>query len=269
METISDNHLGGVDRIINTYNFPGELLTSKRVHTPSTGTPTTILNTNSYDYVGRLLTTKKKVNTQDEILQSKLAYNEIGQLKTKSLHSENGGTNFLSSVGYSYNERGWTTKATSPQFTYVLNYNLNSAGTSVLSAAQYNGNITQQLFGHAATTNSTFTYTYDGLNRLKKGSSTGTVMSETLTYDNMGNIKTLTRDTGSPITYTYSNANKSNRLESLSGGLTGSFIYDNNGNATQDRTGMQFTYNQLNLPKTAIGGDRPISYRYDAQWVPS
>ncbi|WP_455678347.1 DUF6443 domain-containing protein [Sphingobacterium faecium] len=265
VETVSDNHLGGVDRITNTYNFPGDLVTSKKQHRINgSAQVTTILTTNSYDHAGRLLTTKKKVNTQDEILQSKLAYNEIGQLKTKSLHSENGGTNFLSSVGYSYNERGWTTKATSPQFTYVLNYNLNSAGTAVLSAAQYNGNITQQLFGHAATTNSTFTYTYDGLNRLKKGSSTGTVMSETLTYDNMGNIKTLTRDTGSPITYTYSNANKSNRLESLSGGLTGTFIYDNNGNATQDRTGMQFTYNQLNLPKAAIGGDRSISYRYDA-----
>ena len=32
----------------------------------------------------------------------------------------------------------------------------------------------------------------------------------------------------------------------------------------KDRTGMQFTYNQLNLPKTAIGGDQSISYRYDA-----
>ncbi|MCS3555069.1 MULTISPECIES: DUF6443 domain-containing protein [unclassified Sphingobacterium] len=265
VETVSDNHLGGVDRVTNTYNFPGDLVSSKKQHRINgSAQVTTILTTNSYDHVGRLLTTKKRVNTQDEILQSKLAYNEIGQLKSKSIHSENGGTNFLSSVAYGYNERGWTTKATSPQFSYVLNYNLNSAGTAVISNAQYNGNIAQQLWGHAATTNSTFTYTYDGLNRLKKGISTGTVMSETLTYDDMGNIRTLIRDTGSPITYTYNNTNKSNRLLSLTGGLTGTFTYDLNGNATKDRTDMLFTYNHLNLPKTATGGGRSVSYQYDA-----
>jgi len=264
IQTAGKNHLGGTDSVINTYNFPGELLTSKRVHTPATGTASTILTTNKYDHVGRLVDTKKRVNTQDEILQSRLAYNEIGQLKSKSLHSENSGTNFLSSVAYAYNERGWTTKATSPQFSYVLNYNLNSAGTTVISNAQYNGNIAQQLWGHAATTNSTFTYTYDGLNRLKKGISTGTVMSETLTYDDMGNIRTLIRDTGSPITYTYNNTNKSNRLQSLTGGLTGTFTYDLNGNATKDRTDMLFTYNHLNLPKTATGGGRSVIYQYDA-----
>ncbi|MCS3557660.1 MULTISPECIES: RHS repeat domain-containing protein [unclassified Sphingobacterium] len=91
-----------------------------------------------------------------------------------------------------------------------------------------------------------------------------TVMSETLTYDDMGNIRTLTRDTGSPITYTYNNDNKSNRWLTLTGGLTGTFTYDLNGNATKDRTDMLFTYNHLNLPKTPIGGGRSVSYQYDA-----
>lgn len=263
IESVSDNHLAGVDRITNTYNFSGQLETSKRQHRISGSTSvTTILTTNIYDHVGRLVETKKKVNSQDEVLQSRLAYNEIGQLKTKSLHSENGGGNFMTSIGYAYNERGWQTKASSPQFTSQLNYNVN--GTTVLTGAQYNGNIAQQLWGHAATTNSTFTYSYDALNRLKSGVSTGTVMSEFLTYDDMGNIRTLTRDNGTAITYAYNNSNKSNRLASLSGGLTGSFTYDLNGNATKDRTGMLFTYNQLNLPKTAIGNSKNVAYSYDA-----
>ncbi|WP_333888853.1 DUF6443 domain-containing protein [Sphingobacterium siyangense] len=263
IETVSDNHMAGVDRITNTYNFSGQLVTSKHQHRISGSTAvTTLLTTNIYDHVGRLVQTKKKVNSQTEVIQSKLAYNEIGQLKTKSLHSENDGSNFMTSIGYNYNERGWQVRATAPQFTSQLNYNMN--GTTVLSNAQYNGNIAQQLWGYATTTNNTFTYGYDVLNRLKSGVSVGTVMSESLSYDDMGNIRTLTRDNGTAITYGYNNSNKSSRLATLSGGLTGTFTYDLNGNATKDRTGMILTYNQLNLPKTVIGEGKNITYNYDA-----
>jgi len=70
-------------------------------------------------------------------------------------------------------------------------------------------------------------------------------MSEVLVYDDMGNIKTLTRDNGASITSLYNNANKSNRLSSLPGGLTRTFTYDLNGIANKDRTGMSFSYNYL------------------------
>ncbi|WP_333888881.1 DUF6443 domain-containing protein [Sphingobacterium siyangense] len=262
IQSVGRNHLNGTDRVTNEYNFPGQVVKSTQVHTPSTGAVVTIITTNEYDHVGRLVQTKKKVNGQDEMIQSRLAYNEIGQLKTKSLHSENGGSNFMTSIGYAYNERGWQTKASSAQFTSQLNYNVN--GTTLLGNAQYNGNIAQQLWGYAATTNSTFTYGYDALNRLKSGVSIGTVMSEVLTYDDMGNIKTLVRDNGTAITYNYNNANKSNRLASLTGGVTGSFTYDLNGNATKDRTGMTLSYNYLNLPKTVTGTGKSIVYTYDA-----
>ncbi|WP_324757300.1 DUF6443 domain-containing protein [Sphingobacterium thalpophilum] len=263
VETVTDNHLGGVDRVTNSYNFVGDLVTSKRQHRINGSTDlTTLLTTSEYDHVGRLIQTKKRVNSQTEFIQSRLAYNEIGQLKTKSLHSENNGTNFMTRINYQYNERGWLTKASSSQFTTQLNYNVN--GTAVLANAQYNGNIAQQLWGYATTTSNTFTYGYDAVNRLRSGVSTGTVMSEVLTYDDMGNIKTLVRDNGTTVSYGYNNANKSNRLASLSGGLTGTFVYDANGNATVDRTGMTLSYNFLNLPKTAIGGGKNISYIYDA-----
>jgi len=262
IQSVGRNHLNGTDRVTNEYNFPGQVVRSTHVHTPSNGAVVTIITTNEYDHVGRLVQTKKKVNGQDEVIQSRLAYNEIGQLKTKSLHSENGGGNFMTSIGYAYNERGWQTKASSAQFTSQLNYNVN--GTTVLANAQYNGNIAQQMWGYATTTGNIFTYAYDGLNRLKSGVSTGTVMSEVLTYDDMGNIKTLKRDNGTTITYGYNNSNKSNRLASLLGGVTGSFTYDLNGNATKDRTGMTLSYNYLNLPKTVTGTGKSIAYTYDA-----
>ncbi len=263
IQSAAQNHLGtgATDYVTNTYNFPGELLTSKREHKASpSGTATTILTTNEYDHVGRLTATKKKVNSQPEIIQSRLRYNEIGQLIEKKLHSENGGAGFIDSIRYTYNERGWMTGAASPRFTFALDYNRDGAGT-VVAGAQYNGNVARQRWGHGSTANSTFSYSYDSLNRLTNGSSTGTVMSEVLTYDDMGNITNLKRDghaTG--ISYTYTG----NRLMSLSGALTGTYIYDANGNATKDRTGMTFSYNHLNLPKTATKSGTSVTYLYDA-----
>lgn len=96
-------------------------------------------------------------------------------------------------------------------------------------------------------------------------------MVEALTYDYRGNIGTLARNSGrttatTTMTYTYENSNKSNRLKSLSGN-SNNYNYDGNGNALTERMEITFSYNQLNLPKTA---NRPgtrgisVSYQYDA-----
>jgi len=260
IQSASQNHLGGTDYVTNTYNFVGEVLTSKREHKASAGgAVTTLLTSNTYDHVGRLKDSKHKVNAQSEVILARNEYNEIGQLKEKKQHSENSGTNFINTTTYSYNERGWTTKATSPHFTYQLNYNTGSS-------PQYNGNIAQQLWGHGSTnTPNVYSYSYDKLNRLLNGTSTDTVMSEVLTYDDMGNIKTLKRDNGTTTTYNYTvNSVASNRLQSLTGGLTGTYTYDANGNATKDRTDMTFAYNHLNLPKSATKSGTTVTYLYDA-----
>jgi len=270
VETVSQNHIGGTDRVTNTYNFPGELLTSTRVHTPKTGSSTTIVTTNSYDHVGRLLATRHYIDdVNKEVTLARNEYNEIGQLKQKSSGGNRNGADFHTAVSYAYNERGWTTRAASPHFTYQLNYNVNSTG-STIAGAQYNGNIAEQHWAHAsATLSNVFKYSYDPLNRLKNGTSTGTVMSEALTYDDMGNIRTLSRNVGSTPTmvtntFTYQNNNRSNRLESLSTG--GSYTYDLNGNATRDRTGMNIRYNHLNLPDSAWNTTNTVKvgYLYDA-----
>ena len=265
LESVSQNHLGGIERISNSYLFSGELAQSRREHTPSTasGSPkTTLLTKHSYDHMGRLEQTRKQVNAQAEIIQSHLEYNAIGQLHRKKLHSENGGTSFLTTLAYSYNERGWTTQIASEAYNQTLKYQ-NGA------TPQYNGNISEQLWRHGSEGVSTFKYTYDALNRLTQGSSTGVrVMSETLSYDDMGNIKTLKRDAGTVGQYTYLNAGKSNRLGSLSGGVAGtgtlSYSYDVNGNVTKDRTGMTFAYNHLNLPQTVTKSGTAVTYDYDA-----
>src|SRR5690606_15597149 len=124
IQTAGQNHLGGTDYVTNPYSFVDELLTSKHEHKASpTGAVTTIFTKNEYDHVGRLLAVKHKVGNQDTVILAKNVYNEIGQLKEKQLHSENGGTNFITTVGYAYNERGWLTRSTSPQFSDQLKYN--------------------------------------------------------------------------------------------------------------------------------------------------
>ncbi|TJZ49886.1 hypothetical protein FAZ15_21930 [Sphingobacterium olei] len=179
-------------------------------------------------------------------------------MKRKHLHSENNGTSFIDTVGYDgYNERGWITWLSSPNFGEVLKYNLPSLSTT---DQQYNGNISEQHWGHGTSgTPNMFSYGYDKLNRLTKGVSTGTVMSEELAYDDRGNILTLRRDNGTPTLYTYTG----NLLSSVSGGLTGNYTYDANGSINKDRTGMIFSHTRLSQLRAAVSSSVSILYLYD------
>jgi len=257
IQSASKNHLEGTDYVTNTYNFSGELLTSTRVHTPKTGTATTIITTNTYDHVGRLAATKERIVGQDEVTLASNSYNEIGQLKGTAVGKTGLETSFVNTTMYSYNERGWLSKSISPRFSQQLKY---QDGTN----PQWNGNISQQLWGDDATLPNTFSYTYDKLNRLLSGTNgqTGTAsIAEVITYDDlgMGNIKTLKRDAQTATTYTYTG----NRLTELTGGVEGSYTYDANGNAKTDRQGMTFTYNYLNLPQTAKKTGVDVAFLYD------
>jgi len=244
------------DEISNTYNFAGELLNSNREHRNGS-TVTTIASTYEYDHMGRKRLVKEKINADPEVILSRLNYNEVGQLLKKELHSADNGATFLQNNTYAYNERGWLKTGTSTQFSMLLKY---EDGTS----PQYNGNISNQNWGAAASLPNVYTYSYDKLNRLLNGTSTGVVMSEVLTYDVMGNIKTMNRDAATAAsTYNYTG----NQLTSITGGTlaTGSYVYNVNGNATTDgRTGVTLTYNLINLPATATKTGLALTYTYDA-----
>ena len=168
----------------NTWNFDGSLKASTRTHTVGS-TVTTIANRYEYDHAGRKIATFENINNKGEIALNHLEYNEIGQLSKKNLHNDAQATTFA------YNERGWMKNSTSDQFSMKLDY---QDGT----AQGYNGNITKQYWDWTNTVNPTaniFNYGYDKLNRLETAATTvGVSMSEALTYDVMGNIKSLNRD---------------------------------------------------------------------------
>ncbi|TDQ12032.1 RHS repeat domain-containing protein [Pedobacter metabolipauper] len=243
-------NVGNYDQITNVYNFAGELTASTKTHRTTAGNTTTA-NRFVYDHRGRLLQTYLKINGLAEVLLSENSYNETGQLKDKKLH------NGLQATVYAYNERGWLKRQSSNEFSIKLGYD-------TLSNAQYNGNISTQEWGTGFANK--FVYNYDKLNRLTSGVSTGITMSEVLTYDLMGNIKTMNRDGLGISTYSYQ-GNNSNRLNTITGNSVsaGAYAYDLNGNAKTDgRNGAVLTFNMLNLPATVTKGSTTIAYTYDA-----
>lgn len=261
---IRQHYLGGsysenkFDDTETEYTFTGlPKKITRRHHTTSATIPSLMVVTeHGYDHRERLVDTWEAVDGQERTLVARNEYNEIGQLVKKSIGGDSGGANFHSDVAYAYNERGWLKSAVSPHFGYSLSYNVPTVGAT----AQYNGNISEQHWTRPGQPDRYFIYGYDEINRLMDGNSANGGMREQLAYDEMGNITSLTRDGGTTINYTYTG----NRLTSLTGGLTGSYTYDPNGNATQDRTGMNFRYNYLNLPDSAWNATVHVGYLYDA-----
>ncbi|KIA92333.1 hypothetical protein OC25_16740 [Pedobacter kyungheensis] len=252
-ETVSDNAKGGKDRTVNIYAFSGELLSSVRMHEVG-GAATTVASSYGYDQVGRKRFTNKQISNGSSIGEnvqlSEYIYNEIGQVLQKKLH------NGMQVTGLSYNERGWLKTSISNEFSIQLDYQENGGN-------QFNGNISRQFWSQnnsPTTSANIFSYSYDKLNRLINGTSTGIAMSEVISYDNMGNINQLSRDGGLMNQYYY-NGNKLDHVDHV----TGQYSYDPNGNATIDgRNGMNLSYNLLNLPSGASGGGKILNYIYDA-----
>ncbi|SES20296.1 DUF6443 domain-containing protein [Pedobacter rhizosphaerae] len=252
----SENHLNGTnagtDVVNNEWNFDGSLKTSSRVHVAN-GVSTTIANEYVYDHVGRKKATKSKINSGDWVTLSNLSYNEIGQLISKGQHSTDG-VNFLQSIGYTYNERGWLTGQNSGLFNFSLGYNSGST-------PQYNGNISTQSYTNGGAANA-FSYSYDKLNRLIV-SSAGNGLGENITYDVMGNIKSLYRDNWGTNDY-HIDQYQGNQLKSISGFTNGSYVYNENGNLISDGpNGNSISYNYLNLPQQ-VSGNQNVTYTYDA-----
>jgi RHS repeat-associated protein len=290
IKTVSQHYLNGVvdvnnyDEVRTAYSFTGEAKTLIRKHfTAASGsTPALVaINRYTYDQVGRKIDSYQRTGaaTSPEVLVSRNEYNDIGQLYHKKLHSENLGSSFLQDIAYSYNERGWLKKINEPAMAQPAdNSKLFSMELKYADGTykQFNGNITNQLFVNTGSTTEplqTFTYQYDQLNRLKSGISTGATlpsnnMAETaIAYDELGNIKSLTRDAATPYSYSYimNGTVETSRLKSVSGITTGDYAYDVNGNMKTDaRNGATLQYNMLNLLASVTKTGVNLSYIYDA-----
>ncbi|WDF75976.1 DUF6443 domain-containing protein [Mucilaginibacter sp. KACC 22773] len=279
IQTYKQHYLGGgtpnvnnYDVITNGYDFTNAVANTTRKHynTTNTANPVlTIANTYYYDHMGRKTQTKEQVNGGTEVLLSQADYNEIGQLKTKHLHSTNSGASFLQNTSYAYNERGWLSKINDPNvapaadklFSMALNYNTPVPANN--GSPQYNGNIAEQLYNKGSLGQKFVTYNYDQLNRLTAGNSAEAFSENNITYDANGNIQGITRygPNSGTLSYVYS-GNQLQGVTSNNNSVTRNYGYDVNGNATSDGQGNTINYNLLNLPATIPG--KSLTYTYDA-----
>ncbi|WP_425571085.1 DUF6443 domain-containing protein [Olivibacter ginsenosidimutans] len=291
VRTLSQHYKGGAyntnnyDDIKNEYTFTHQLKKSTREHHAGSATASLVVTTEySYDHRDRLTDTWKTVKSGTvqgaRILVSRNVYNEVGQLKTKQLHSADGGSTFGQDIAYSYNERGWLRMANAALFSQELRYN---TGTT----KYYNGNIAYQLYSRkhtdGTTVSGTYSYGYDKVNRLTWGMMAGGRGREGVAYDLMGNITTLNRRdsngaTADSLSYSYNSLGQLDTVRDRSTNtstaymLPGSstYTYDANGNlktrVNTANTGKNITatvYNYLDLPQRVTVNGTTISYTYD------
>lgn len=112
IQSYAENYLGGFDRVTNYYDFADQLLHSCHQHDDGGGVISkTITEWYSYDHAGRLIETRHQVDSDPAVMLSKKGYNPLGQLMDEKIYSTNlsNPSNFLQSVDYAYNIRGWLT----------------------------------------------------------------------------------------------------------------------------------------------------------------
>ncbi len=204
IEVQKKNHVSGWDKIVNTYNFSSQVVSSNRLHTSFSNPDLNLLTFMEYDHSGRILKIHKRINSDPDIIESFNEYNELGQLVRKNLHKD--GTiwpgastaDYLQKIDYRYNIRGWLTSinnsdliddagvtntdnndAFGENIYYEHLGNLSSGINDIVPIPQFNGNISEITWNTKPPYNTSFNlafrpisayiYRYDNLNRLTAG----------------------------------------------------------------------------------------------------
>ncbi len=267
VQTVERNHLGGISRYSNKYDFVGNVLASHESHQKAADfegydTKTTEF---TYDHRSRLLTENTSVNGSENV-QIAYHYNELGQLVMKIPNANGSGIPEY----YYYNIQGWLTQYNNAYFMAMLRYYDPLTDTR----PSYTGNISEWVYGHTSgyVTNGNYfstlyRYDYDKLGRLKgyisdPDSFLNDIYTEQgIEYDANGNILQLTRYDGNGIPTEYTYQYNGNQLMSLNGNY---YDYDMNGNMTHDgMRGVDLEYNSLNLiKKVSQGNTANATYRW-------
>ncbi len=304
IQTISENHLSGLDILTTQYDFVGKVTQTKLTHTIDASldpVEKNIWEFYAYDHAGRLTHHYHQYgnNSADKVLMTAYEYNENGEQIAKKMHSENGGSSYLQVVDYEYNIRGWITKINDADlsnskdlFGMELVYNNPVTNIDPTIEKNHNGNITGMYWN----TNGTFKkkrgygFKYDDINRLtdayygdNSNWTNGLYDVQGITYDLNGNIESISRNAGAEngeidnLDYVY-NGNKLIAVGDVAvgsanlgfnDGVAGSagteYLYDDNGNMIDDANkALNFNYNTLNLLASVSKGTQHFSIDYDA-----
>ncbi|HJD76375.1 MAG TPA: RHS repeat-associated core domain-containing protein [Bacteroides reticulotermitis] len=292
VQTKSTNHLpGGVDKNCYAYNFIGEAIWHKHIHSATGKVTQTNVYNYTFDHAGRLLTTTHQLNEGANVTLVNNEYDELGRLISNKRNGQ-----FNLKTDYTYNIRSQMELIGSPLFSQKLYY------TDGIGMPCYNGNISSMKW--KASTDPYirgYCFEYDSLSRLKNAAygegeelslNTNHFNEQITSYDKNGNILGLKRygqtsasDYGlvDNLTITLNG----NQLKSVDDFISGSafsdnfdfkdgskqsieYFYDANGNLIKDlnKNIVDIRYNILNLPDRVEFGDGSyISYLYDASGV--
>ena len=289
-KTVQSNLLGGYDVTVTTYTFTDKPATVTHTHTANGKGTWTEVCTYTYDHANRISKVQHTFGGTTITLYDAL-YDDLGRLKTKSLHGST--TNKLT---YTYNLRSWLTEITGTRFTQNMYYNTG------VSTAKYNGSINSMTWkaGNESTVRG-YKFTYDGLDRLQNAiygesaninANTNRFSEKVTAYDKNGNILALQRygQTSASVYGLIDNLAitlNGNQLKAINDAVTTmaynnsfefknganattEYMYDANGNLTKDlnKNITDIQYNFLNLPETVTFSDgSTISYLYSADGV--
>lgn len=265
VQTVEKNHLAGISRTSNKYDFSGNLLTSVEAH--EVESQTNIVKTEmEYDRRGRLLSERSTLNGGVSA-ETRYAYDGLGRL----IGQTTGGGKLSTSL--SFNLQGWQTGqdnmfGNESLFSSRLRYYDREMGTTTPS---YTGNISEWTWQHADSDENTYAFSYDKFTRLTgakqyaAGIAADLFVEKGLTYDPNGNVLTLQRIGAGALTNDFSYTYTGNRLTALyDRGANYSYMYDANGNMTYDgANSLDITYNCLNMiQKVEKDGTLLANYSY-------
>lgn len=187
----ASHQLGGTVRNSISYNFEDQVTQTLQENS----TPTNLKVYRSFEYAvnGALARIRHGINGGTPKILSEFGYNDLGQQTSKSFPGA-----AASTQTYTYNIRGWLTAlGSNTAQVYKQHLFYNSGATT----NKWNGNISRINWSGQDGVLRTYNYTYDKANRLL--TAPYTVASATaentrysisgITYDNNGNIQTMTR----------------------------------------------------------------------------
>ena len=296
IQTVSDNHKGGVDRSSSKLDYVGRVTESKL----STLNNVVIENRTAYDAGSRVKSVCQRVTDGATAANgsagqywepvARHSYNGIGELSQKTLGCG------IQTIDYTYQMRGWLKNINDPAnldksatdkrfFGMKLDYDgVGNITTWNYSNAQRSGDAGSP-FAIQVAQPYTYSFAYDNQNRIKTGNLTQQGQAvfglSGVNYDENGNLTSLQRQFQGALVdnLSYSYSASSNRLSSVADGGnnppspnaffkdgTANYSYDANGNLISDsgKGISSIDYNYLNLPQTIHKSGGDVSYTYSA-----
>ncbi|WP_291069252.1 MULTISPECIES: DUF6443 domain-containing protein [unclassified Empedobacter] len=305
--TASTNYLGGYTNTASSLDFRGKPLKTITKHKQLAASTELTLTDEFVYYPNELLKSQThQINSgaKEYIVQN--SYNEINQLTSKKV-GNSVATTPLQTVDYKYNIRGWMTDINNVDvtetttyrdlFSFRLNYDKLTRVTNNTAVKKlHNGNIAEIIWKTTDFNIRSYSFEYDGLNRLKNSiylkntNEAINAYNETIKgYDKNGNITGIIRNGNNEIinapvidNLSYVYQTNSNKLLSVTDATTltegfndgnkvgNDYTYDTNGNLTVDKNKgiTKISYNSLNLPTEVLwNASKKINYTYDASGV--